>query len=139
MVVGAAFTLGYVVKNMEDRGAQRSMVEQLAKQRESLVADCNARLVQASDAANSRLAERDALLADQTARIQEQTTLIQTMSDRVGTIAKTAKARSAQLSNVVKVAKEAKTAATEAAAAAQKGVTAAERTRINNAVKGATK
>lgn len=138
IVVVATFTLGYVVKNMEDHGNQRALNEEIAKQRETLVAECNARIVQNDTLANQTLHERDARMSDQTALIQTQTDLIQTLKDQVGKIERrqvqSIQSRKIEVTKMTQVATEAKTAATTAVDVAQKGLTDADRAQINSVV-----
>lgn len=142
IVVVATFTLGYVVKNMEDHGYQRAMNDEMAKQRETLVAECNARIVQNDTLANQTLHERDARMSDQTTLIQTQTDLIKTLQMQVGNIEqrqvqsmKTRKTEMRVVTNAVtKAATEAKTAATVAVDVAKKGLTDTDRAQINSAI-----
>jgi len=154
IVVAATFTLGYVVKNMEDHGAQRAMNAQLTDQRESIIAECNARIVQNDTLMNGRMAERDALLNDQSERLAEQTQLIQTLQGQMQTVTNTtnqiaakqdqnSQLRKAEVRAVTTAAVKANTAAVKAAVAAsaavevaKKGLTEDDRQQINAVAKG---
>ena len=124
MLVVGTFTLGYAVKNMEDGRERMVAHDALIEQRQQLVAECNARIV-----------SNDALIADQTGRIAEQTTLIKQLQNVTGDIAATQKQslklRKTEVAAVTKAASEAHAAA----AVASKGVTDKDRQQINAKVK----
>lgn len=143
VVVIATFTLGYVVKNMEDHGAQRAFSAEVAKQREDLVAECNTRLLQQSDGYSRVMLERDARLKEQSDRLSEQTLLIQTLSRQVSAVAQTQQQglalRKAEVHAVTKAAGKAEAAAVTAVDVAKKGLTEDDRKQINAVAKGVTK
>lgn len=128
MLIAGTFTLGYAVKNMEDARERQVSSDVLVEQRQRMEAQCNARIV-----------ANDALIADQTGRIAEQTTLIKQLQNTTGTIAenqqKSLKLRKTEVAAVAKAASEAHAAVT----VASKGVTDKERQQINAKVKEKTK
>jgi hypothetical protein len=114
MLIAGTFTLGYAVKNMEDARERQFGHE----------AECNAKIV-----------SNDALIADQTGRIAEQTVLIKQLQNVTVDIAanqkQSMKLRKTEVAAVTRAASEARAAAT----VASKGVTAQERQQINAKVK----
>lgn len=139
IVVVATFTLGYVVKNMEVSGEQRMFSETISKQRDSYLAECNARIIQQDRLADQRMHERDLLLADQTGRLADQTLLIQTLQRSVDTVVSRQQQgllqRKAELHVVTRAATKAEAAATVAVNVVKKGLTDDDRRQINAAAK----
>jgi hypothetical protein len=131
LLVSAAFTLGYAVKNMEDRHERISATAELREQQKMMNASCDERVYQLGQAQQQQMLERDSRLSDQLDLIAEQKDMIAQLTKTTNTIATRQVAGLQQRRAELAVAKKAAEAATTAA----KGVTDHDRAAINQVVK----
>lgn len=135
LLVSAAFTLGYAVKNMEDRHERLATGAELREQQKMMNASCDARVFQLDQAQQRQMLERDNRLNDQIAMINEQKDMIAALTRTTNTIADRQAVSIQQRKSEIAVVKK----AADAAQTAAKGATTADKEFINRLVKEKSK
>jgi peptidoglycan hydrolase CwlO-like protein len=136
MLVGAAFVLGYAVKNMEDHNELMTAHHDFQDQEQRLAASYSQRLAELDQSYSAQMKERDDRLNEQVGLIAEQKDMIAQLQSTTDVIAQRQSVAQTQRKDEVREVKKAAAAAQEAA----RGATTEDKALINTLVKkGAAK